>query len=184
MSVIYIDLGAMDGRTVHDFLAGTSGMLDPALSSQCEEVHAFEIADYSNCWRRVDFLNPNVKITWHHGAVGTETGEVQWSSDENPEAYTVVKDNKHYDKALLQTVGCIDFAQWLQTNVSATDTVIVKMDIEGSEYGILDKLIDTGAIYLIDHLFVEWHDWLMPASYKARHDSIVERCPIAIGYWG
>jgi hypothetical protein len=36
------------------------------------------------------------------------------------------------------------------------------MDIEGSEYKILPKMIDDGTISYIDALVIEWHDWIMP----------------------
>lgn len=36
-------------------------------------------------------------------------------------------------------------------------TIVVKMDIESSEYDALEDLISTGLIKKIDHIYVEWH---------------------------
>ncbi|XP_078435450.1 methyltransferase [Wolffia australiana] len=51
----------------------------------------------------------------------------------------------------------LDFAGWLKSVVSVTDYVVMKMDIEGAEFDVLPRLIETGAICLIDELFLECH---------------------------
>ena len=50
-------------------------------------------------------------------------------------------------------VTCFDFSAWLANHGAA----IVKMDIEGSEYGILEKLVHDGTHKLLERLLVEWH---------------------------
>lgn len=59
-------------------------------------------------------------------------------------------------------VDCIDFSKWITENFSKQDLIIVKMDIEGSEYKILPKMIEENTISYINTLCVEWHDWVMP----------------------
>jgi FkbM family methyltransferase len=55
----------------------------------------------------------------------------------------------------LTKVHGLDFDQWLSHHVSVDDFVIVKMNIEGAEIPVLEKLIATGHIGLIDQLYVE-----------------------------
>lgn len=50
-----------------------------------------------------------------------------------------------------------DFADWLKKTVSDRDFVVVKMDVEGTEFHLIPRLIETGAICLIDELFLECH---------------------------
>ena len=57
-----------------------------------------------------------------------------------------------YDK-----VEGIDFANWLKRTVSERDFVVMKMDVEGTEFHLIPRLIETGAICLIDELFLECH---------------------------
>ena len=57
----------------------------------------------------------------------------------------------------LVSVSTIDFAEFLQRRVTEADYVAVKMDIEGAEYTVVPHLIATGAIRLIDEMFVEVH---------------------------
>lgn len=51
----------------------------------------------------------------------------------------------------------IDFSKWLFNNVTKDNFIFIKMDIEGAEYDVIENLIDTGAIDLVDILAVEWH---------------------------
>lgn len=50
-----------------------------------------------------------------------------------------------------------DFANWLKSTVSKKDFVVMKMDVEGTEFDLIPKLFETGAICLIDELFLECH---------------------------
>lgn len=59
-------------------------------------------------------------------------------------------------------VKAIDFAEFLQSNCTSQDYVIVKLDIEGAEYQVIDHLIKTNSIRLIDEILVEWHDMFYP----------------------
>lgn len=43
---------------------------------------------------------------------------------------------------------------------------LIKMDVEGMEYRILDRLIDSQAIEMIDHVWVESHDQKIPELRK------------------
>jgi hydrogenase maturation factor HypE len=36
------------------------------------------------------------------------------------------------------------------------------MDIEGSEYKVLPKMIEDGSIKYINTLIIEWHNWQLP----------------------
>lgn len=54
-------------------------------------------------------------------------------------------------------VPCIDFAGWIETHCTKEDFIVCKLDIEGAEYQVLDKMNKTGVLGWIDHLYVEWH---------------------------
>lgn len=64
-----------------------------------------------------------------------------------------------------EEVKCIDFSEFLLTTFSKTDNVYVKLDIEGSEYSVLNKLINTGAIDLVKEVTIEWHNHLLNTPY-------------------
>lgn len=50
-----------------------------------------------------------------------------------------------------------DFANWLKNTVRERDFVVVKMDVEGTEFHLIPKLIESGGICLIDEMFLECH---------------------------
>ena len=54
-------------------------------------------------------------------------------------------------------VPLLNFSRWLQQNVVAEDFVVVKMDIEGSEYEVLPSLLRSRAVTLVDELLLEVH---------------------------
>ena len=51
----------------------------------------------------------------------------------------------------------IDIADFIQRNFKPQDFVVVKMDIEGSEYRVVPHLINSKAAHLVDEIFVECH---------------------------
>ncbi|XP_074281393.1 uncharacterized protein LOC141606235 [Silene latifolia] len=64
----------------------------------------------------------------------------------------VQSDNDGVDK-----IQGFDFAEWLKTTVTEKDYVVMKMDVEGTEFDLIPRLIKTGAICLIDEIFLECH---------------------------
>ncbi|KAI3732812.1 hypothetical protein L1987_64021 [Smallanthus sonchifolius] len=50
-----------------------------------------------------------------------------------------------------------DFADWVKKSFGENDFVVVKMDVEGTEFDLIPKLVETGAICLIDEMFLECH---------------------------
>ncbi len=52
----------------------------------------------------------------------------------------------------------MDFPAWLGNNTAPSDNVIVQMDLgEGREFEMLQSLLLSDRLTLIDHLFVQWH---------------------------
>lgn len=53
----------------------------------------------------------------------------------------------------------VDIPSWLTANFREEDYIIVKMDVEGAEFPILNKLLDSGNGCLLDVLAWECHPW-------------------------
>ncbi len=73
-------------------------------------------------------------------------------------------------------VPCFDFSTWLR---SLPEPPIVKFDVEGAEFPILERMAETGADVLVKELLVEWHDNKM-ADFPDRRVSLLARlrCPV------
>ncbi|SVA57033.1 uncharacterized protein METZ01_LOCUS109887 [marine metagenome] len=54
-------------------------------------------------------------------------------------------------------VACLNFSDWISTNFSNDDYIVVDMDVEGAEYRVLKRMIATGSIRRIKKLIVEFH---------------------------
>jgi FkbM family methyltransferase len=68
----------------------------------------------------------------------------------------------------------IDFSAWLSDNFDPEDEIILKMDIEGSEYEVLHKMCDDGTIKFINKLYIEFH-WDKMGLKKEDHDHLLKR---------
>ncbi|GMI88863.1 hypothetical protein like AT5G01710 [Hibiscus trionum] len=73
-----------------------------------------------------------------------------------------------------------DLAEWLKSVVGERDLVVMKMDVEGAEFHLMRRLIETGAIYLIDEVFLECHynRWqkCCPAQRSPKYHNTYRQC--------
>ena len=56
---------------------------------------------------------------------------------------------------------CVDLAE-LINRYDHNDYVVVKLDIEGSEFAVLPDLLKKGALQRIDAIGVEYHNYIAP----------------------
>jgi FkbM family methyltransferase len=66
-------------------------------------------------------------------------------------------------------VACIDFSRWVRNTFERRDHLVVKMDIEGAEYPVLEKMIVDGTIDYVTKLIVEFHWQMNDTLSEARH---------------
>lgn len=55
-------------------------------------------------------------------------------------------------------IPCFDLSTWISETFDENDYLILKLDIEGAEYEVLNKMIKDKTINLIDEFWGEWHD--------------------------
>ncbi|XP_066263555.1 uncharacterized protein [Branchiostoma lanceolatum] len=56
-------------------------------------------------------------------------------------------------------IPMVDLSTWIQENTAVEDYVIFKLDVEGAEYEILEKMIKEGTFKWIDKFYGEFHNW-------------------------
>jgi FkbM family methyltransferase len=76
---------------------------------------------------------------------------------ENDSLGSVYKEHNGMKYTKPMFVESIDFSQWIKRNFTANDCIIVSLDIEGSEYDVLNKMIADNTIKYIHQLIVEFH---------------------------
>lgn len=67
-------------------------------------------------------------------------------------------------------IECVDFSDWTKQFKNAI--IVMKMDIEGVEYDVLEKMIADGTIFKINELYIEFHSKKMRGNYKEREQEI------------
>ncbi|KAJ7950059.1 Methyltransferase [Quillaja saponaria] len=80
----------------------------------------------------------------------------------------------------VEKIKGFDFANWLKNTVSEKDFVVMKMDVEGTEFDLIPKLFETGAICLVDEIFLECHynRWqrCCPGQRSAKYEKTYSQC--------
>jgi len=65
------------------------------------------------------------------------------------------------EKTGFEYVQCIDLSEWVFKNLNKENYNVLKIDIEGAEYKVIDHLLKTGAHEYID-------EWLVEFTHKSR----------------
>lgn len=89
------------------------------------------------------------------------------------------------EKAITQMVEeCrfLDAAAWFRANVARADTVFCKLNCEGAECDVLDRLLDEGELTKIDHLLVHFDVKKVP-SLAHRAGPTSERLDVSGVSW-
>lgn len=161
MRKIFIDCGGEKGGSISLFKS--SILYDPSF-----ELFGFEpIPGLAESYRN------SCDAIFYEGAVWIYDGEVDiYPCLERVDGSSLIKEKHDVDKDHPIKVKCIDFSQWLIRNFEITDLIIIKMDIEGSEYKVLNKMIDDGSIRYADRIYIEWHP-IESVPMKAHYDLLL-----------
>lgn len=99
---------------------------------------------------KVNMKCSKVKSWGHQVEIGTFTDQ----------ASNILKDPQKWWNGEFEEheVQSLDFSLFLKQIVTKEDYVLIKMDIEGSEFDVLDKMFKDSTIELIDDIYVEFHE--------------------------
>ena len=127
-------------------------------------------ARQAKCFRAPEFSG----VEFHNEAI--------WIADSEMKLYDHLSKRDfgtslHPEMYLMQetfaVVKCVDFSMWMLKRFTADDEIVLKFDIEGSEYEVLNKMIEDGSIDLIDKLYIEWHMQFRPTITQDVHDRLI-----------
>ena len=83
------------------------------------------------------------------------------------------KSKTNVDESDSFTVETINFSQFILDNFDINDNIVLKMDIEGEEYNVLEQMVNDKSIQYINKLFIEWHVNSIPEIHPSTHGKIV-----------
>ena len=72
-------------------------------------------------------------------------------------------------------VSCIDFSQWIFKNFNPDDYIILKMNVEGAEYAIFDKMFKDGSIKFIKEMWGDLHRRQFPHMNKQDELNVIDK---------
>jgi FkbM family methyltransferase len=166
MKKIFIDLGAHYGSSVDLFLESFP-------NSQDYEIHSFECNPA--CCKKYKSKYPSLFL--YEKAVST--------SDESIDFYT----GKHLSGSLRNDkltgniykakpilVESVDISSFIKKQFSPNDYIVLKIDIEGTEYDILPKMLKDGLFDgYINKLYGEWHWDRLKNISKEFHENLIQQ---------
>ncbi len=94
----------------------------------------------------------------HKKAVWIFNGDVTFYLQDNPlwDGHSICKEKSNVKYPI--TVKCIDFSKWILDNFTKEDELFLKMNIEGAEYKVLDKMLKDNSIdYFNKQLIISFH---------------------------
>lgn len=108
----------------------------------------------------------NVEVI--EAAAGTEDGtialyrspEFEADPDLASQSASILAEKRNVDTAAAVDVRVVDFARWLEA--LGQDVAVIKIDIEGAEVALLERLFDSPALARVGHVFVETHESRIP----------------------
>jgi FkbM family methyltransferase len=155
---IAIDCGASGGGATHQ------------LSANGATVYAFE-PDPHGFAGLVPLFQGVKNVHLFQQAVGTEAKQIALNRTgdflENPDHHVrsssvfASKANRNSSSLMVEQIDLLDFIAKLPQPVT-----LLKMDIEGAEVPILERLFDTGLVRDIGYVFAETHERMIPELVK------------------
>ncbi|XP_072039908.1 uncharacterized protein [Amphiura filiformis] len=193
---ILLDCGANTASTVQLFRETYPGGHDFI-------IHSFEIDDrlapyfapYANhvlhCPLAVSDKNGTMisysESSWSPNKGMNNGADMQWGGG----TLFVDRDEKRNEQtggrrklSVRKEVPTVDLSDWIKQHTTKDDYVIFKLDVEGAEFGILDKMMWDGTFEWIDKFYGEYHigkptnrgrlsQWLTALNVKLRGKSML-----------
>jgi FkbM family methyltransferase len=159
MRKIFIDMGTHYGEGLREFIQKFS--MDSSWI-----IHTFEAnpKSYNIFVNNYAHLTPFV---FHHNKAVSVNNEVVTINAETyreeigtGQGSSIIPLNSWNTNQVFQesfNIPSIDISEFIGKHFTRSDQVVVKMDIEGSEYDVLEKMIADDTISIISEIYIEWH---------------------------
>lgn len=168
---------------------GLKSFIDKGIIDKNFEIHTFEANPECNIDERVKEIPFIIKT--HNVAVWVEDGFVDFNQENHKKSRTESPTDgksdidgwgssiegigfEHPGYETKVSVPSIDFSRYLR-NLPIDSLIICKMDIEGSEYQVLRKLINDKTICRINKLYVEFHSRFVKSESVESEEELIKQ---------
>lgn len=150
MRKVFIDLGAYDGDSIRYFMKRDDWREYDIYAFEPNKKFHQQLADlWIDC--------PNI-VFLSNQAAWVENTQLEFAVDQadSPMGSTLMPGKiEMWNKGVKQIIGAFDFSDWIKQ--FSGDYVIVKMDTEGAEFPVLEKMINDKTLTIINELWCEFH---------------------------
>ncbi|AYA62996.1 FkbM family methyltransferase [Alteromonas sp. RKMC-009] len=114
--------------------------------------------------------------------VSNYTGEIEFIIDPvDADGSSIVKEKnidfhkevKNEDCPVI-VMPCIDLSEFIREKAKYYQEIVLKLDVEGAEYAILEKMHQDDTLKYITKLYAEFH-WYKIDMPKEQHDALIEK---------
>jgi FkbM family methyltransferase len=148
MRKIFLDCGGNLGRAVRAFLKKYKDSAE-------YQIFSFEPQTRLNKFYE-GLTGPNIHLI--NKAVWTHDGEIEFHYTENVKGSTIFTDYAKAEGIVKTTkVPCLDLSTWVMRSFNPGDYIVLKMNIEGAEYPVLEKMADDKSLRYVNELYVSPH---------------------------
>ena len=116
--------------------------------------------------------------------VDSEDLQIGGASNIMGDNYNFINSTENLIKRDLVTVECFDFCEFISNNFQKDDFIVVKFDIEGSEYPVLEKMIKYDIIDYVNVFYIEWHNHMLSDKYDEYYiKEVIKNKEITLNHW-
>ena len=184
MKNIYIDCGTHLGQGLSEFYQMFN--MSPTWDIYTFEPNPHTLQLFVN--HNQNFITYN-NIKYYNNAVSTHYDTVTFNIDNRPgegpigmgssimslDNWNPTDGTGPENFNLTIEVDCINLREFIET-FSKKDNIVLKLDIEGAEYDILEDFIQHNTLDYINHLYVEFHSemFINGNEFQKREDNILK----------
>ncbi|MDP1683936.1 FkbM family methyltransferase [Hydrogenophaga sp.] len=140
---IVLDVGGFEGQWASDIF-----------SRYLCSIHVFEpVPRFANAIRQRFSRNPSIQL--HEAALGSNDATLSITIDGDASS-TLLEGEQHIDVPILRCADVIARHAW-------SEIALMKINIEGGEYELLEHLLDTGFVSRVRNFQVQFHDFVLDA---------------------
>lgn len=164
-----VDIGAYNGDSALYFIS----------YPDIDEIDAYDPNDdHIELWNSINKFYPN--INFFNKAVHTANKKVTFYKrpKDLPLGSTIMPDKIQSASNEQIIVDCVDIL-----DIVPSELFCLKVDAEGAEYDILERLMNSDKAKFVDRLYVEWHDSKMSSDNHRRQIDIINHFGDKIKNW-
>ena len=148
MKINFIDCGAHKGQSI---------IYARSLYGNQLNFHSFEPIPFFANWL-TSFYKDDDKVKIYNKAVWDKDTKKTFHISKSKATWgSSLSDRFNKDDTIPIEVKCINFSKWVKNNLNKSDYNILKLDIEGAECEVLNKMMDDDTLSTFNSLVGEWH---------------------------